>query len=86
MEVTIYKSLKSVYPDLKLPKTDKGLENFFEEFQTSCKQHNTESQKATNEEIESLKSANQDLQKQLAERDNSPKVVCAFKSFIDFNF
>lgn len=86
MEVTICKSLKSIYPDLKLPKTDKGLENFFEEFQTSCKQHNTESQKATNEEIESLKSANQDLQKQLAERDNSPKVVCAFKSFIDFNF
>lgn len=78
MEVTICKSLKSIYPDLKLPKTDQGLQNFFEEFQTIYKQHNTECQKLTNEEIESLKSVNQDLQKQLAEHSSNPKVVCAF--------
>ena len=76
LEKTICKSLKSVYPDMKLPKTDGGLQKFFEEFQTSCTQYTNERESSTKSQIETLKSANEDLQRQLEELNNNRKSVC----------
>eukprot|EP00111_Clytia_hemisphaerica_P011439 TCONS_00033525-protein len=73
LEKTICKSLKSVYPDMKLPKTDGGLQKFFEEFQTSCAQYTNEKESCTKSQIETLQSAYEDLQRQIEELNNNRK-------------
>lgn len=61
---------------MKLPKTDGGLQKFFEEFQTSCAQYTNEKESCTKSQIETLQSAYEDLQRQIEELNNNRKSVC----------
>jgi len=82
LEKSIFKCLKNLHPDLKLPKSNEGLENFFQQFESAFKQYSAERDNTTQTEIENLRSANEDLKKQLAKSSNGQeKSVCFYFLF-----
>lgn len=70
LEKIIFKSLKSLHPDLKLPKNNDGFEDFFQQYEQMYRDHCSEKEKATSEELENLRKENEDLKNQI----NEPKV------------
>lgn len=86
IEKLLFKSLKSLHPDLKLPKNTEGLEEFFQQYEQMYRNHCSQQEKSRSEQLEVLRKENEELKNQLNETAVNTQTVdvclCCFISCV----